>query len=170
MEKSCKYFEEMLVDYAEGQLSPGDSSEVSRHLAECERCRALLDGLQKSLDLAGVIWTDGLAETEQIRAPGLPKTTKTHWLRYAAVAASILIVLTAFVIRRAQVKPERPEVTLAQIERKIAESATAARLLAAADLLAECPGARSIANQQYRYIAETYPETTAASKARLRMQ
>ena len=64
MEKFCEDIEQMLVDYADGQLSPSDSSKVAKHLAKCEHCRKKLYGLQKSLELAGVIWTDAHTETK----------------------------------------------------------------------------------------------------------
>ena len=51
MEKSCENIELMLVDYADGQLSPSDSSMVGEHLAQCEECRNVLDALEKSLEL-----------------------------------------------------------------------------------------------------------------------
>ena len=59
MEKPCKNIEDMLVDYADGGLSRSDASKVAEHLARCEDCRTLLDGLRKSLELTGVIWADG---------------------------------------------------------------------------------------------------------------
>jgi anti-sigma factor RsiW len=170
MKKTCGHFEEMLVDYTDGRLSPEDSNEVAEHSARCEHCRALLDSLQKSLDLAGVIWTDSLADTEKICVQARPDAEKSHWLRYAAIAASILIVVTASVVWRMLREPEQPELTFAQIERSITESATAARLLAATELLADCPNAQAVVDQQYRHIVQTYPETSAASEARLRIQ
>jgi len=169
MEKSCKDIEEMLVDYTDGQLSPSDSSKVAEHLATCEHCRRMLDGLRKSLELAGVIWDDSLSETENIRIPAA-KTRKIHWPRYAVIAASIFLVATTSVVRRTLTRPKRSELTFAEIERKITESGNAARLLAATELLAEYPDAQPIADQQYRYIAETYPETTAANKAKSKIQ
>ncbi|HUT45687.1 MAG TPA: zf-HC2 domain-containing protein [Sedimentisphaerales bacterium] len=170
MEKFCEDIEKMLVDYADGQLSPGDSSKVAKHLAKCKHCRRLLAGLQKSLELAGVIWADGLAEIDNIRIPAARKTRRIHWTRYAAIAASISLVVTASVVWRTLIRPEEAEITFAEIEREITESASAARLLAATELLAEYPDAQPIADQQYRYIAETYPETTAANKAKSKIQ
>lgn len=169
MEKPCEDIEQMLVDYADGQLSQSDSSMVAEHLAQCEHCRRMLDGLQKSLELAGVIWADSLAETENIRIPA-DKTRKIRWPRYAAIAASILLVATASVVWRTFVRPRESELTFAEIERKITESGSAARLLAAAELLSENPEAETIVKQQYQYIVETYPETTAAAKAKLRIK
>jgi anti-sigma factor RsiW len=169
MEKSCKEVEEMLVDYADGQLSPDDSSKVAEHLADCDKCRKVPDALQRSLALAGVIWADGLTETENLRIPAVRKTGRIRPLHYAAIAASVLLVATASIVWRALVKPKEAEVAFAQIERRITESASAARLLAATELLAEYPDAQPLVNQQYRYIVEMYPETTASNKAKLRM-
>ena len=170
MQKSCKDITEMLVDYADGRLSPGKSSEVAEHLAKCERCRRILNALQRSLELTGVIWEDGLAETEAIRIPIQKKTRQLQWHRYAAIAASILVVVTTAIVWRALMKPTKREPTFAEIEREIIESGSAARLLAAADLLAKYPDAKTIAKQQYHYIIETYPETPAAAKAKLRIE
>ena len=169
MEKSCEDIEQMLVDYTDGQLSPSDSSKVAEHLAQCKHCRMLLNGLQKSLELAGVIWADGLAETENISIPAA-KTRKIRWPRYAAIAASILLVATASVVWRTLTRPKASELTFADIERKITESGSAARLLAAAELLGENPEAETIVKQQYQHIVETYPETAAAAKAKLRIK
>jgi predicted anti-sigma-YlaC factor YlaD len=150
MKKSCKEIEEMLVDYADGRLSPGESNEVTGHLEKCEHCRRLLDGLRKSLELAGVIWADGLVETKAICIPISRKTRKLRWPRYAAIAASILLVVTTSVLWRAFVRPKDTKLTFAEIERKITESGSAARLLAATELLAEYPDEETIVKQQYR--------------------
>jgi len=169
MEKSCKDIEQMLVDYADGQLSPSDSNKVAEHLAKCEKCQKLMNALQKSLDLAGIIWTDGLAETESISTPAA-KTRKISWPRYAAIAASILLVATVSIVWHTLPKSKVNELTFAEIERKISESGNAARLLAAAELLSDNPEAETIVKQQYRHIVETYPETAAAAKAELRIR
>jgi len=170
MEKSCEYIKEMLVDYADGRLSPVESNEVATHLAKCENCRRMLDALRKSLELAGVIWQDGLAQTNAIRIPISRKTRKLRWLRYAAIAASILLVVAASVVWRVLLRPTEAEPTFAEIERKIIESGNAARLLAAAELLSKYPEAETIVKRQYQHIIETYPETSAAAKAKLRIQ
>lgn len=169
MEKYCEDIEQMLVDYADGQLSPGDSSKVAEHLAECESCRRILDGLHKSLELVGVIWADAHAETENIRIPAA-KTGKIRWSRYAVIAAGVFLVGSASVIWHNLVKPKESELTFAEIERKIIESSNAARLLAAAEILSENPKAETIVKQQYQHIVETYPETAAAAKAKLRIK
>ena len=169
-QRSCKEISEMLVDYADGQLSPSESGEVAEHLTKCEHCSDILKALQRSLELAGVIWADGLAPTKAIRIPIQKKTRQLQWRRYAAIAASILVVVTASIVWRTLVRPTKKEPTFAEIERKIIESGSAARLLAATDLLAKYPDAEAILKRQYRYITKAYPETTAAAKANLRIQ
>jgi hypothetical protein len=170
MASSCKEIERMLVDYADGRLSASKSSKVASHLAKCEDCRRILAALQRSLELAGIIWEDGLAETEAIRIPVPEKVEKFRWIRYAAVAASILIVLVSLIVWRTFLSPAKQEPTFAEIERKINESGSAARLLAAADLLAEYPDTETIAKRQYHYVVKKYPETPAAAKAKLRIK
>jgi len=169
MEKFCENIKQMLVDYADGQLSPSDSGKVAEHLATCEHCRKMLNGLRKSLELAGVIWADIHTETENIRIP-VTKNRKLPWLRYAAIAASILLIVTTSVVWHTFVRPKRSELTFAEIERKITESGSAARLLAAAELFSDNPKAETIVKQQYQHIVETYPETSAATKAKLRIK
>jgi predicted anti-sigma-YlaC factor YlaD len=169
MEKPCKDIEQMLVDYTDGQLPPSDSNKVAEHVAQCENCRKVLDALNKSFELAGIIWKDSLAETENIRIPAT-KTIKIRWSRYAAIAASILLVATGSIMWHTLTKPKASEMTFAEIEREITESGNAARLLAAAELLNENPKEENIVKQQYRYIVETYPKTAAASKAKSRIK
>ncbi len=170
MKMSCEKIEEMLVDYADGLLSSGESNKVAEHLENCVPCRRTLEALQKSLALTGVIWDDGLAETKEIRILIPGKMRSIPWTRYAAAAAGIILLLTTSVVWRTLMKPVDKEINFADIERSITEAGTAARLLAATELLAEYPDAQPLVKKQYRYIVETYPETSAADKAKLKMQ
>jgi len=170
MEKSCEKIEQMLVDYADGQLSPGESNEVAEHLEKCKHCRKIFEALQKSLALAGVIWDDGLAETKEIRILIPGKLRSIPWTKYAAAAAGIIILLTTSILWQVLIKPQEKEINFADIERRITEAGNAARLLAATELLAEYPNAQTIVKEQYRYIVETYPETSAANEAKLKIQ
>jgi len=170
MEKSCEKIEEMLVDYADGQLSPGKSNQVAEHLEKCEQCRKILKALNKSLALAGAIWDDGLAETTDIRIIIPGKLRNIPWTRYAAAAAGIILLLTTSILWQKLMKPAEKEINFADIERSITEAGTAARLLAATELLAEYPDAQPIVKKQYHYIVETYPETSAADKAKLKIK
>jgi len=170
MENSCEEIREMLVDYTDGQLLPSDSKKVAEHLAECAHCRKMLDALQRSLELAEVVWEDGLEETKDIRVSIHGKVRKIPWPRYAAIAAGILLVVTTSIVWRTLMRPAKKELSFAEIEQKITESGSAARLLTAAELLAEYPDAEAIVKQQYHYIVETYPETAAANKAKLKIK
>ena len=170
MQKSCEEIDKTLVEYADGQLSPSESSEVAEHLAKCEDCRRTLEALQRSLELAGVIWEDDLAEVKEICIPIHGKVRKIRWPRYAAVAASILLIFTVSVLWHVLVGPSESEPTFAEIERRISDSASATRLLAAADLLAKYPDTEAIAKRQYHYVVKTYPETHAAAEAKLRIE
>jgi predicted anti-sigma-YlaC factor YlaD len=169
MEKSCENIEEMLVDYTDGQLTSGESNKVAEHLKKCEHCQKILGALHKSLELAGVIWADGLTETQEICAPLPSKHRKIRWPGYAAAAAGIMLVVTTSIVWRALIRPAEKEINFADIERRITEAGNAARLLAATELLADYPDAQSIVKDQYRYIVETYPETSAANKAKLKI-
>jgi len=170
MEKSCEKIEKMLVDYADGLLLPDESNQVAEHLEKCEHCRKILKALNKSLALVGSIWEDGLTETEDIRILIPGKLRNIPWTRYAAAAAGIILLLTTSVIWQTLMKPVEKEINFAEIERSITEAGTAARLLAATELLAEYPDAKSIVDKQYRYIVETYPDTSAADKAKLKIK
>ena len=46
MSPSCKDVADILVDYADGQLSAEQAGAVAEHLAECEGCRELLEALR----------------------------------------------------------------------------------------------------------------------------
>jgi len=170
MKRSCENISEMLVDYADGRLSPSESSEVAEHLTKCEQCQRTLQALQRSLELAAVIWEDGLAETKAFHIPIAHKTGKAHWPRYAGIAASVLLIFTVSIIRHVLVGPPESEPTLAEIEHRISDSASATRLLMAADLLVKHPDTEDIAKRQYHYVVKKYPQTSAAAEAQLRIQ
>ncbi len=92
MRESCKEIADVLVDYADGQLSAERASNVAGHLAECSDCRDLLRGLRESLELAQVIWQDSLHQAERIHIGHAAKVARHHWLQYAAAAAVILVI------------------------------------------------------------------------------
>ena len=173
MEKSCEKIEELLVDYADGQLSTGEVNKVAEHLQKCENCQKILGDLNKTLELAEIIWADGLSETKKLHVPTTSKHRKIHWAKYVTAAAVILLVITTSTVWRAllrSVKPPEKEINFAEIERRINNAGNAARLLAATELLAEYPDSQSIVKEQYRYIVETYPETASAAQAKMKIQ
>ena len=97
------------------------------------------------------------------------KTRKSHWFRYAAVAAaaSVLIVAGSFFLANKTIDtgsdntldqdlnaktktPTQPvQLSFAEIERKIARAGRAARLLAATDMLAKHSSYQQIVQDQY---------------------
>jgi len=169
MKESCDNFSDMLIDYSDGVLSAEQSAKVAEHLTECDDCRTLVESLQKSLELAQVIWEDNLNQTpEIIRIPAPEKTRQRSWLRYAA--AAVLIISAIFITTNTKEKPAKNKPTFAEIEQKIADAGNAAKLLAAADLLGGYANAETIAKQQYRRIVETYPHTPAADKAKTQIE
>ena len=172
MKKTCNDIQEMLVDYADGLLPPAESKEVAGHLTECDDCKKLLSALQKSLELAEIIWEDGLNEAQAIKTPGLPKTVKIHWLRSAAVAAGILIITAVSVLWCSVNKPnvKQPVLSFEEIEKNINDSGNAARLLAATELLANSPQDKEFVEQQYRSIVERYPQTPTAERIKSKIQ
>ncbi len=157
--KSCQEIRDMLVDYADGELSASDSRAVAEHLAECLACREIVRGLERSLHMAKAIWQDNLEAAKTTSA----RRVAVRLLPWAAVAAAILIVAGTLVLNSIH----RPtELEYAQIERQVASVAAAARLLAATQILAQCEGTESIVQEQYRYILDNYADTPAAATLR----
>ena len=171
IEKSCKDIQKILVDYADGQLHPEEKTIVSQHLDQCENCRNLFNALNKSLELSTIIWEDNLTEIENSAIAASPKIRKIHWLKYASIAASILIVAATAILWNSFNKPQEPKLELSfeEIEKSINDSANAARLLAATELLADYPDYKEMVENEYRYIAKTYPGTPAAEKIKLKI-
>ncbi len=158
-DRSCEQFRDMLVDYADGGLPPRDSQAVAEHLAKCPTCRETVQGLERSLDLARTIWQENLDAAGNASV----RRRVVRLLPWAAVAAAIVIVAGTLVLNSTH-RPSGPE--YAQIERQIAGAATAAKLLAATQILAQCEGTESIVQEQYRYILENYADTPTAAMLR----
>ena len=171
IEKNCEDIQKNLVDYIDGQLAHEEKTIVSQHLDKCESCRKLLKALNKSLEVSTIIWENNLIEIGNVPVAALSKIRKIHWLRYASIAASILIVVTTAFFWRSVNKPHerKVEISFEEIERNINDSASAARLLAATELLADYPDYKEIVENQYRYISQRYPGTPAAEKIKLKI-
>ena len=169
MKKSCKDIAEILIDYADDILEPEESERIADHLAECTPCRQLLKALQKSFELAEVIWDDNATEVEKIAVPHIPRIRRVTWRRYVATAASIVVIAAICLTQLAKEPPTEPPQTFEEIERKISNATSAARLFAATELLAKSESFKDIVQQQYRYIVESYPETSSAEKAKQKL-
>jgi len=167
---------EELVAHADGDLPPSEAERIAEHIAACPVCQAVIEALERSLQVTQAIW-----QTAQARWPETPsfdKVRSNKWphrkaMRVAAGVLSIVAVGAAW-----QLLPESSdhrrtvseEAKVIELKLKIADSADAARLLAAAELLSKYPEAKSGIRQRYQHIVETYPETAAAAKARLKIQ
>ena len=172
---SCRDIQDRLVDYADGALSPAEANEVAMHLADCDRCHATVDALQRSLDLAGLIWRDAERDLDPISAPAAARPRRPRWGRLVAAAAGIALLLAGALVWRLTsqgVRPPkmRPETTLVQVQRDVNAAEIAGQLLAAADLIAEQPGGRPIARDRYLFITTQFGDVSAAFQARLRLR
>lgn len=167
--ETCESVEPRLVDYADETLEPVDRQCVADHMARCPACRDTLDGLQRSLGLAQIIWEDNLSSGYQA---AWAKAHPARIWRYVA-AAAVVVLGVGLVLNlhdRPGPEPAEPEVTIAQIERQIFDAASAAKVLAAAELLAKRSEAGDLTARPYRYVIENYPQTNAAAIARTRIQ
>ncbi len=186
-EPTCDSIAEMLVDYSDGDLSASDRRRVERHLSGCPACRSEVERLGRSLELARSVWDQAAAEASRctiaLRAPR-PRRRETR-VRLAAVAAAcaalVLAGLGVWLLagghgevawREGPASPQRPEVASTGpkaagpsgelgIETILARETRAARLAAAARLLATEPSLKAYRVEAERYLTETYPEASA---------
>jgi anti-sigma factor RsiW len=64
---SCQELVELVTDYLEGALSPGDLRRFEEHIAVCDACTEYLRQLRETIRVVGSITPDDLsteAETE----------------------------------------------------------------------------------------------------------
>jgi anti-sigma factor RsiW len=52
-ELSCREVVELLGDYLEGAMAPGDRARLEEHLAECDGCAAYLEQLRATIRFSG---------------------------------------------------------------------------------------------------------------------
>ena len=167
---------EELVAYADGELSSSEAERIAEHIATCPECQVVTEALEHSLQITRAIWQTGQAQWPETRSFDRTTPIRPSLKKLATVAASILLILGAGVTWRLLSEPSErtrvisDEVKIAKLRLEIAESSHAARLLAATELLSKYPEASSSVEQRYRHIAETYPETAAAAKARLKIR
>ncbi len=180
----CEEFADRIVDYVDGGLPEDEARTVAQHLAECEPCRQTAEALRRSLGLAQALWSDNLADTTAVRSDavgatpcgcpprkgrhgGLPLPRTANLPRcslfYALAAAACILVATGgWFFAFFHPAPRQPPVTFEEVQRQVARAGTAAQLLAATQIVAQCEGTESIVQQQYRYILSEYADTPAA--------
>ena len=161
MNPSCEDIREMLVDYADGALSEPEARVVAGHLADCSTCRTTVEALTRSLDLTQAIWDDNLQGSYSAPA-GVRHRSVAPWARRLALAAGILIAVGGALLMCLPSGPPERALAYAEVERQVTRTATAARLLAATQLLAQCEGTDSFVQEQCRYLLADYADTPAA--------
>jgi predicted anti-sigma-YlaC factor YlaD len=167
---------ERLVAYADGDLSPSEAEPIAEHIATCPHCQAVIEALARSLQVTQAIWQTGQARWPEAHSFDRVKSNRWELKKVAAVAASILLILGVGAIWRLLSEPSErtrvisEEAKVVELRLRIADSSDAARLLAAVELLSKYPEAESGVKQRYLHIVETYPETAAAEKAKLKIQ
>lgn len=98
---NCTRMETLLDDYVDGQLASSVRDEVEEHLADCSSCRRLSDELG-SLQRATRALPRGIAPERDL-LPGIREGIGrdahrgggSTWMRWAAVAASVIVLTSA---------------------------------------------------------------------------
>lgn len=183
-EHDCQTIADLLVDYADGQLPAAQARPVEQHLAGCPACRRQVEQLGRSLELAQELWQQ---QADRAAAAGQPGRSRGWRRRIVAIAAAAAVVIvagaamwlwlaagpgvTAPTPGEGMVQTTGPAgVSLAanwqEAERSIFREERAARLAAAADILAAQPGGRELAADSYRYLAKNYSDTHSGRQAR----
>ncbi len=118
----CNSVKNQLIDFVEGNLTKEEAFKIQSHINSCTDCKKEIDQMQL---LFGIIAKDSqeipskniqqkfavfLEKEQQQKVVQLQPTN--NWKTFFRVAASILIVITAFVIGKYQSNPNR--VTLAE--------------------------------------------------------
>lgn len=173
-EQTCQIVsKEELVAYADGDLPPSEDEKIAEHVATCPSCQAVIEALERSLQVTRAIWQTSRAQWP--KAHSFDRVKSNRW-SLSKVAASILLILGVGAMWLILSEPSEQsrliseDEKVAELRLKIADSSDAARLLAAAELLSRYPEAESRAKQRYRRIVDAYPGTAAARQAKLKLQ
>ncbi len=174
VKKICdKISQDRLVAFADAELSPTEAAQVSEHLNQCESCRAMVEALQRSIELVTASWAAEQARWPKWRASQKPVPNRFPVVRALAVAASILLLLGVGLMWRTVSEPGKPMnngQAIARLGQKVMQAGTAARMLAIADLLANEPEGREYARNRYMEIAKEFAGTDCAEQAKLRLK
>ena len=109
---NCTRTETLLDDYTDDVLAPEARDEVERHLADCPACRRSVEDSRR-LQQATRGLPRGIAPERDL-LPGIRdrigRDTRpsggSHWLRWAAVAASLIVLMGAVWVGLRSLDPE----------------------------------------------------------------
>jgi hypothetical protein len=99
---SCPQFEKLIALYVEGDLSPRKAGRVEEHLAACGHCREFAEGLRRSQAALKSLRAEMVdpAVFEGVRRRVLAqiaaRPVSRGWWKYAAVAATFIIIVALF--------------------------------------------------------------------------
>ena len=91
-----------------------------------------------------------------------------RWYQVAGWAAALMMGLggVIYYVMTAEIDESVMIDSQAALIQEIEAEAMSARLLVSAKILAQNPGGISVAQDTYRYLIESYPETTAGQEAK----
>lgn len=187
--QSCQTVRELLVDYSDEELPQADAQRVAAHLADCSGCRSELRALTHSLELVRGVWRDSA-----VRAParGICPVVRRRPRPIPAAAAMLACVGVLMVaagtwlffrvgprievdqvelagpveaLRETEEPAAAPPAEDSDVAALIARAGRAARLAAAAELLATQPGLERFREETEQYLAKTYRGTPAGDRA-----
>ena len=182
----CRHVAELLLEFADGELSAADNARVAQHLDQCEGCRGKVDRLQRSLSAAQKIWREAAAEAPQsaMNIDHRPldrreSLARRAWLQPLAIAVSLTLAAGAcwlllerfdgdqFTVEYQPVHsnnlvddspPADVENSASDVEQLIQQHAQSARLAVSLQILADAPGVEPYRKQAERYLARAYGE------------
>jgi anti-sigma factor RsiW len=64
---TCHEVVDIITDYLEDALSPGDRRRVEEHLAICDGCTAYLEQMRETIRLAGILTEEQIPEDQKRR-------------------------------------------------------------------------------------------------------
>jgi hypothetical protein len=176
-EHTCQVVsKEKLAAYTDGDLSPSETERIAAHIATCPNCRAFAKALEQSLKVTQSIWQTTHAQWPETHSFDKVITQRWPHRKSLAVAASILLIFAIGTAWRLlsdstdESNKFNEQAKIAELKLKIAEAGHAAQLLAAAELLSKYPESQSLAEERYRRIIDEYPDTAAATEAKLKIQ
>ena len=62
---TCHEVVELITDYLEDTLSPGDRRRVEEHLAGCHGCSAYLEQMRETISLTGTLTEEQITEDQK---------------------------------------------------------------------------------------------------------